>query len=540
MSSSWIDLHTKIETLSTRNRNTLHRIQQRKNKQVITGYEYDMKCNFSSPAKKKIKIENETANGNEEKPWKIITTQKTVNVNDILSQWKYEGAELEHDALFFHPHMDKTLESFEDLEKLVNVLSDIGDKYTRLFNEETQEILTAFKIMVQNLQNIQLSLDHIHEKTTDVVDTITDSIEMKKKMDKMIECYTDVRGMFPESLRVRERNHEMNVQYRMPLQDDLIDKVIPIGECTKLKCEHILKRHLDTVRDVKMYHFHGEKYIATSSRDQTVKIHKLSDKSLVATLIGHTGYVASLAIYKSKDDKLCLASCGEDGVRFWDLHENKQIATLNITTNTEVWGLLTFEKDDKTLIACGHSDGEIKIWNVESEELVITFKGHTTCVTSFLVFHKDNRKFLISGASDRAMNIWNLENYELVKSIEQANKEQLLSLATIDYDGKVCIASGGFGDIKIWNTEDFALMKSLSGHSDWVWRLKACEYNGRPVLVSCCLDQTIKFWNLSDNSVIHTLKCDHQVTWFEISKSDDNKACLISGGYDGSLEIWTN
>jgi len=53
--------------------------------------------------------------------------------------------------MFFGSYIDLTQESFSDLERLVGATSDIGDKYTRMFNEESDETIKAFEIMSKNL-----------------------------------------------------------------------------------------------------------------------------------------------------------------------------------------------------------------------------------------------------------------------------------------------------------------------------------------------------------------------------------------------------
>ncbi|XP_028105845.1 guanine nucleotide-binding protein subunit beta-like protein, partial [Camellia sinensis] len=67
--------------------------------------------------------------------------------------------------------------------------------------------------------------------------------------------------------------------------------------------------------------------IVSSPWDQTVKIWKLTNCKIRASLAGHSGYVNTVAV--SPDGSLC-ASGGKDGViLLWDLAEGKKLYSLD-------------------------------------------------------------------------------------------------------------------------------------------------------------------------------------------------------------------
>ncbi len=126
------------------------------------------------------------------------------------------------------------------------------------------------------------------------------------------------------------------------------------------------------------------KYIASGSKDMTVRLWDTKRRKKRHTLKGHTGWVTSVALSK---DGNTVASGDTDGIlRLWETEDGKEVATLKGHTNSIV--ALRFTPDGKTL-ASASADGTIRFWEVNSgEEIKVFATGHTESVKA-IAFSSD-------------------------------------------------------------------------------------------------------------------------------------------------------
>ncbi|GAU14414.1 hypothetical protein TSUD_249540 [Trifolium subterraneum] len=138
-----------------------------------------------------------------------------------------------------------------------------------------------------------------------------------------------------------------------------------LGECKYT----IHNAHSDCVSCVRFSPNIREPTIVSASWDSTVKIWNLKNCKLRNTLVGHSGYVNTLAV--SPNGLLC-ASGGNDGViLMWDLVEGKRLE-YSFDTNGSIVHALSFCRSQYWL--CAATDSIIKIWDLRSKSIVEEFK----------------------------------------------------------------------------------------------------------------------------------------------------------------------
>jgi WD40 repeat protein len=156
------------------------------------------------------------------------------------------------------------------------------------------------------------------------------------------------------------------------------------------------------------------KFLASGSRDRTVKVWEVGSWWEVATLRGHGGV---LSVTFSPDGRF-LASGYEYGtvkvwevgswreygaVKVWDVGSWREVATLR-----GHGGVLSFTfSPDGRFLASGYEYGTVKVWEVGSWREVATLRGHGSNVLS-VTFSPDG-KFLASGSEDGTIGIWATE-----------------------------------------------------------------------------------------------------------------------------------
>src|SRR5262249_39695394 len=94
---------------------------------------------------------------------------------------------------------------------------------------------------------------------------------------------------------------------------------------------------------------------------------RVSDRTLLATMQGHTG--AAWAVALAADGQLA-ASGGSDGtVRIWEAADGRALATLHGHTG-DVWDV-ALSADGRTVASSG-SDGTVRVWDVLGRRLLAT------------------------------------------------------------------------------------------------------------------------------------------------------------------------
>jgi guanine nucleotide-binding protein subunit beta-2-like 1 protein len=201
---------------------------------------------------------------------------------------------------------------------------------------------------------------------------------------------------------------------------------------------------------------------------------------------------------------------------------------------------------------------------------------------------KDNyREFLISGSRDRTLVIWDLDqsgDSDLEKEWGQARKvmtghSHFVSDIDLSQDSRFCLSSSWDGTIRLWNLKTASTRKTLIGHSkdvlsvafspdnrqiasgsidksvkiwnihgvckftvdqnphtDWVSCVRYFHDVKTPIVVSASWDKTIKVWDNSVMSLMHTFVGHKaQINTLDLAP---NTNFIASGGRDGKVNIW--
>ncbi|XP_057849767.1 small ribosomal subunit protein RACK1 [Cryptomeria japonica] len=147
--------------------------------------------------------------------------------------------------------------------------------------------------------------------------------------------------------------------------------------------------------------------IVSGSWDRTVKVWNLTNCKLKNTLVGHGGYVNTVAV--SPDGSLC-ASGGKDGVTMlWDLAEGKRLYSLDAG---DIIYALCFSPNRYWL--CAATQQYVKIWDLESKSVVAdlrpdfmpTKKSQIPYCTS-LSWSADGST-LFTGYTDGKIRVWGI------------------------------------------------------------------------------------------------------------------------------------
>jgi sugar lactone lactonase YvrE len=205
----------------------------------------------------------------------------------------------------------------------------------------------------------------------------------------------------------------------------------------------------------------------------------------VRTLTGHTAWVKSVSF--SPDGRLLASGSLDDTIKLWRVADGSLVRTL--TGHTRVVSSVSFSPDGR-LLASGGWYGTIKLWRVADGLEVRTLTGHSDLVTS-VSFSPDGR-LLASGSGDDIIKLWRVSDGALVRTL--TGHTWVVESVSFSPDGRLLASGSGDDTIKLWRVSDGALVRTLTGHTSAVESVSFSP-DGR-LLASGSWDHTIKLWRV--------------------------------------------
>jgi formylglycine-generating enzyme required for sulfatase activity len=192
--------------------------------------------------------------------------------------------------------------------------------------------------------------------------------------------------------------------------------------------------------------------LVSSSEDKTVRLWRVSDGSLLRTLEGHTDTVVSAAF--SPDGKLIASSSTDNTIRIWQAGDG---ALLNIlqelhTVSGKMSKGIAFSPDGQ-ILASGSVEGMVHLWRVSDGALLNTLRGHNGAVNS--VAFSPNGYTLASSSDDGTARLWRwsentIQELFTVEDKLQGEYRDVTSIA-FSSDGKLLASSANNGTIRLWD-----------------------------------------------------------------------------------------
>lgn len=266
------------------------------------------------------------------------------------------------------------------------------------------------------------------------------------------------------------------------------------------------------------------KTIASGSWDNSVKLWRASDGTLLHTLEGHSDNVECVTF--SPDGQTVASGSWDGTVRLWKVDDGSSIGTFEWHTDT-VYDV-AFSPDGKMLASCSE-DKTVRMWYLSGGMSLHTLEGHKNTV--FAVAFSPDGKMLASGSADQTINLWNVSDAAFVRSLN--NKTDKVYTLAFSPDGQT-IAAGSGMDVQLWRVSDSTLQHTLEGHDIWVGNLDFSP-DGK-LLVTGGGDWTARLWKLSDGSLLNTIEgFDESV--LSVNFAPDGRR-FVAGSKDKTIRVW--
>ena len=200
------------------------------------------------------------------------------------------------------------------------------------------------------------------------------------------------------------------------------DGIVRLWDLQRYKLWHCKKHLSGHSKGVIIVRLDGPNdLLFTGSADHTIMVWKPSDGSLLATLVGHTGYVNALDF----GDKYLVSGSSDGTVRVWDKKSFQMIKVIKDSTDS-VYCVKCDESKDMVM-SCG-ADGFIYIHRISTGQLLRSFKAHENSVNCITFDAAEN--LIVTGSADQTLVFW---DYSKGKAVKTEKFDAIVNWLDVDF-----------------------------------------------------------------------------------------------------------
>jgi len=225
----------------------------------------------------------------------------------------------------------------------------------------------------------------------------------------------------------------------------------------------VLKSHNDVVEDLAFSN--DGKYLISGSQDNTAKIWRVEDFTLLDTIEFHTNFVGAVKIIKKEGNYFAITAGFDNRIALYDM-QMKEI----VKSHKLGYKLMFLATSKENIAVCGFNGNKIQIYNFNlNPTQIIISKTEPKGLA-----YSPNGKLLITGFSfdyqkpTDIINIYSVnQNY---KKIQSFKKYTNATIAVAFLDNQTAISGGGDrNEIYIWNIKTAQVLKKIDGVGNTVW-----------------------------------------------------------------------
>lgn len=284
----------------------------------------------------------------------------------------------------------------------------------------------------------------------------------------------------------------------------------------------------------------NNKYLVSSSWDNTVRIWDMDSFICIRVLEGHTDNVWACDI--SSDNSLIASGSLDRQFKIWDVKSGKELFNYKLEPHDIIRkGLIPelhhpfpnsaysvdFSPDNK-YIAVGAADSLVRLFDAKTYSLIDTLRNHTGSILG--VKYSNDGRYLISGGPRSNVVIWETDKYEPLYVLKDI--EGYCGAFTFTNDNKKVLITGKC-KIEIIEIASGKIIRSIPVQC----ALQSVQLTSdEKYMITCAEDHTVSLYDYKTGKEIWVYKnpkpeiCDCKL-------SPDNKYLAVSTP-EGNILIW--
>jgi WD domain, G-beta repeat len=320
--------------------------------------------------------------------------------------------------------------------------------------------------------------------------------------------------------------HRTKAQKRIDLvQAQLVDSPAIVQPAPGVVGE--IKKYTGHTEDIKSVALsHDGRYVASGSRDQTVRVWDMTAKDVkeLQTMRGHTKEVWAVAFHPN--NRYLLSGSWDATVRMWEFKTGNEVKRFKHPIDVNG---LTLSRDGNTMLSCCDNK-HAYLWNVNTGEEIRSFPGHTDFV--YAVAFSPDGQYVATGSVDKSVRVYNLSTGQPVKSFE-GHTDSVTNVAFTS-DSRSVLSSGD-SVIHVWDIMTGKEAPRRFEQQTGRIPAMAISPDGKRLLTGGD-DRTVKYWEVSTGKLLHAFT-GHSDTITCVAFSHDGRRA-VSGSYDRTVRVW--
>eukprot|EP01059_Diplonema_ambulator_P002417 TRINITY_DN12066_c0_g1_i1.p1 TRINITY_DN12066_c0_g1~~TRINITY_DN12066_c0_g1_i1.p1 ORF type:complete len:854 (+),score=318.89 TRINITY_DN12066_c0_g1_i1:32-2563(+) len=323
-----------------------------------------------------------------------------------------------------------------------------------------------------------------------------------------------------------------------------------------LQRKRLIVGNIDQVVDAK---YGMEDQVAAASNSASLRVFHTTNP-FCELMIGHTDVVLTLGVSSCR--KFLASGSKDRTIRVWDLTTLKCLA------------ILTGHSHDVTGVAFGtHAEGSsaapvlvsasadlsLKLWTmkdvmsskrhaklqqeqglapdtpvtIESSPNDTQPRAHETDI--YGVCFSPNAEMVASCSKDKTVRVWGVNKTALRLMVALKGHRKRVHCVKFSTHEKVVASGGGDNTVKLWSVNaGEGCLKTFQGHAAPV--LDLAFINKGLQIVSCSSDGMVKVWGIKLQTSVASLQRHKERIWCIAVAADDGG--VITGGSDGVINVW--
>lgn len=345
-----------------------------------------------------------------------------------------------------------------------------------------------------------------------------------------------------------------------------VDATIKIWSLKKNVCLDTFLSHMSMV--YKIVYCPIREAIFSASRDKTIAQISVIEKCQKKKYVGHKDEVLDITV--SRDGNTLYSGSRDKTIKIWSVNKAECLTTL--LRHTEPVTMIHQMGRFPALISASE-DKSIILWNFETPNERRILDGHSAQITSIqlqfadqvLVSSSDDGKIIFRSISDnrilRSLEIgtpicafssvsgddvitvatrsngihnWSISEQVATRKVESSTDNMNTMIST--EEGLLLFSATAISPyyLQVAHRNSGHMVRDLEGHTKIITSLS--QYLKRNLLFSGSADRTIRVWDLTNQSCIHTLKGHSEAV--NAIVTDPQGTFLYTGSSDRTIRVW--
>lgn len=272
-------------------------------------------------------------------------------------------------------------------------------------------------------------------------------------------------------------------------------------------------------------------WVASGSRDETVRIWELETGTCRATLKGHTNYVYSVAI--TPDGKRVLSAAGDWSVRVWDASSGTELATL-VGHKSGVRSVVALRDNARAL--SGGFDGTLRLWELATGTCLKTIKCGRDMEDSVFSSAVDSAGTrAVSGHRDKRVRLWDLETGECLATLR--GPLTIAKSIQITPDTRFAVSGSDDSTVKIWDLEEGTCVGTLEGHQNRVHSV-AISPDGGLIASTGFTDRMVRLWDWKSGACLQLIEHANGRNPISVNFNPDGSRLVVGTTEDAVIFVY--